>query len=146
MARWEEQLKGLVVLERHCLTLREEVEHLSEGQEVLADLMEGKMNMQKTAPVDFQRQIFQEPKEVEEQSTKEELELVHRKHKLIKWEGERERGQGPCKGWSRQGQWDSGPEPTTIPPLVRLHLPWPLTRHKTWMRRSPNRLGLRWQK
>ena len=27
MARWEEQLKGLVVLERHCLALREEVEH-----------------------------------------------------------------------------------------------------------------------
>ena len=26
MARWEEQLKGLVMMERHCLTLREEVE------------------------------------------------------------------------------------------------------------------------
>ena len=29
-ARWEKQLKGLVVLERRCLTLKEEVEHLSE--------------------------------------------------------------------------------------------------------------------
>ena len=47
--------------------------------------MEGKMNMQKTAPEDFQRQIFQELKELEEQKTKEALELVHRKHKLIKW-------------------------------------------------------------
>ena len=39
--------------------LREEVERSSERQEVLAVLMEGKMNMQKTAPGDFQRQIFQ---------------------------------------------------------------------------------------
>ena len=42
MARWEEQLKGLVVLEWHCLALK------------------GKMNMQKTAPEDLQRQIFEE--------------------------------------------------------------------------------------
>ena len=56
MARWEEHLKGLVVLERHCLALREEVEHLNERQEVLAILTEGKMNMQKVAPEDFQRQ------------------------------------------------------------------------------------------
>ena len=46
VARWEKQLKGLVVLERHCLALREEVKHLSERQEVLAVLMEGKKNMQ----------------------------------------------------------------------------------------------------
>ena len=29
MARWKEQLKGLVVLKRHRLALREELEHLS---------------------------------------------------------------------------------------------------------------------
>ena len=91
VARWEEPLKGLVVLERHCLALREEVEHSNERQEVLAVLMAGKMNMQKTAPEDFQRQIFQELRELEEQKTKDTLELVQRKAKLIKWEGERER-------------------------------------------------------
>ena len=65
MARWEEHLEGLVVLERHCLALREEGEHLNERQEVLAILMEGKMmNMQKVAPEDFQRQIFQELQEL----------------------------------------------------------------------------------
>ena len=89
MARWEEQLKGLVVLERHCLVLREEVEHLTEREEVLAVLMEGKMNIQKTAPEDFQRQNFQEFQELEEKKTKEALELAQRKHKLIQWEGER---------------------------------------------------------
>ena len=64
MARWEEHLKGLVVLERHCLALREVVGFLSERQEVLATVMEVKMNMKKTAPEDFQRQIFQELNEL----------------------------------------------------------------------------------
>ena len=44
IARWEEHLRTLVVLERE-----EEIEHLNEKQEVLASLMEGKMNMQKVA-------------------------------------------------------------------------------------------------
>ena len=51
--------------------------------------MESKINMQQTAPEDFQRQIFQELKEQEEQKTKVALELVQRKHKLMKWDGER---------------------------------------------------------
>ena len=38
------------MLERLCLTLREEVEHSSEIQEVLADLMEEARNLQKSAP------------------------------------------------------------------------------------------------
>ena len=50
MARCEEHLRMLVVLERECLALREEVEHLNEIQEVLTILMEGKMNMQNVAP------------------------------------------------------------------------------------------------
>ena len=33
LPRWEEELKGLVVLERHCLALREEVEYSSERQD-----------------------------------------------------------------------------------------------------------------
>ena len=70
-ARWEEHLRMLIVLERECLELREETEHLREKQEVLATLMEGKMSMQKVGPQDFQRQIFQELKELEEQKTKE---------------------------------------------------------------------------
>ena len=60
MARWEEHLRGFVVLERHCLALREEVEQSNEKYEVLTILIEGKMNMQKVAPEDFQEQVFQE--------------------------------------------------------------------------------------
>ena len=51
-----------------------EIEHLTEKQEVLATLTEENML-----------------KELEEQKTREALELIQRKHKLLKWEGERER-------------------------------------------------------
>ena len=81
----------LVVLERQCLELREEIGHLTEKQEVLAILMEGKMNMQKVAPEKHQEKIFEESMELEEQKTREALELVQGKHKLVKWESERER-------------------------------------------------------
>ena len=55
---------------------------LSERQDVLTDLMERKMNMQKTAPEKDQEKIPEEPKELEWQ-TKEALELVQRKLKLM---------------------------------------------------------------
>ena len=42
VARWEEHLRMLIVLERGRLELREEIEHLNEKQEVLAILMEDK--------------------------------------------------------------------------------------------------------
>ena len=80
-----------LILERHCLTLQEEVEHSSEGQEVLTVLMESKINMQETVPEKCHEKIFEELKELEEQRTKEVLELVQKKRKLIKCEGERER-------------------------------------------------------
>ena len=63
--------------------------------------------MQKTAPEDFQRQIFQELKGLEEQRTQEWLELVQKKHQLIKWECDRERARTvPWLEMSRAiGQW-----------------------------------------
>ena len=75
-------MKGLVMLERHCLTLRGSGT-LSKRQDVLTDLMERKMNMQKTAPEKDQEKIPEEPKELEWQRTKEALELVQRKLKLM---------------------------------------------------------------
>ena len=47
--------------------------------------------MQRTAPERYREKIFEALTELEEQRTKEALELVQKKHKLIKWEGERER-------------------------------------------------------
>ena len=60
MARWEEHLRMLTVLERECQELDEAVQNLSEKQELLATLMEGKMRMQKVAPEKYQEKIFDE--------------------------------------------------------------------------------------
>ena len=115
VARWEEHLKGLVVLERHCLALGKEVEHSSARQEVLAILMEGKMNMQKVAPEKYQEKIVKELKELEEQKTREALELVQRKHKLVKWEGEREKARMLQRFDSSRavGQWSRAHDNST---------------------------------
>ena len=56
----------LIVLERECLELREEVEHMNEKQEVLATLMDGKMTLQKVAFGRYQEKIFEELKKLEE--------------------------------------------------------------------------------
>ena len=49
LARWDTQLKGLVELERRCQELMQEVELLSERQEVLAGLVEDKSWLQSKA-------------------------------------------------------------------------------------------------
>ena len=54
---------------------------LNEKQKVVATLMEG-MSMQKGAPEKYQEKTFEESKELEEQKTREALELLQRKHKL----------------------------------------------------------------
>ena len=73
--------KMLVVLERECLEHREEVEHVNERQEVLTVLMEGKIALEK-----YQEKIFEDLKELEEQKTREALELLQRRLKLVKLE------------------------------------------------------------
>ena len=84
-ARWDAQWRGA------ASRPREEVEHLSESQEVLTDLMVRKKDTQRIAPKDCQIKIFVEFEELEVQKAKEALTLVQKKHKLIKWECERER-------------------------------------------------------
>ena len=91
VARWEEHLRILTVLDRECLDLSEASENLSERRDLLATLMESKKCLQKDAPERFQEQIVQEWKELEEQKSKEALELLGRKHKLGKLEKEKDR-------------------------------------------------------
>ena len=61
---------------------------LCERQEVLKGLVVSKKDMQRTAPEDCQRKIYEE---LDEQRGKEASLLVQKKHELIKWEGEREK-------------------------------------------------------
>ena len=49
-----------------------------------------KRDMQKETPKKYPEKVFEEFKELEEQRVKEALELVQKKHMLIKWEGARE--------------------------------------------------------
>ena len=72
-------VKVLIVLERRCLTLKEEEEHLGKKQEVLADLLVSKRDMQKETPEKYQENIFEKFRELEEQRAKEALALAHRR-------------------------------------------------------------------
>ena len=58
VARWEENLRMLIVLERECLDLGEATEQLSEKQEFLATLMGSKKCPQKDVAERFQKPIF----------------------------------------------------------------------------------------
>ena len=75
-----------------------EVELPSERQEVPAGMVVSKRDMQKEAPIKYQEKAFEEFKELEEQRAKEAVELVQKKHMLIKWDGERETANF-CKDW-----------------------------------------------
>ena len=83
---------GLVGLEGRCQSFKADVEDLCERQEVSQDLVVSKKDTQRTAPGDCQSKIYEELKELEEQRAKEASALVQKQHKLIEWDGERERG------------------------------------------------------
>ena len=87
---WDTQLKGLVELERRCQDLMQEVELFNDRQEVLTGMVVSKRGMQKETPKKHQEKVFEEFKGLEEQRAKEALELMQKKHMLIKWEGARE--------------------------------------------------------
>ena len=86
------------------------MDHLSERQEVLADLLVSKKDMQKTAPKKYQEKVFEEFKEMEEHRAKEALALVQKKHKLIKCEGERRRARvmQRLEASRARGPWSGG--------------------------------------
>ena len=67
------------------------VEQMSERQELWATLVESKKSFQNYTPEEFQRQIFQELKELEEHNSKEVLVLLGQKHRLEDWRKKRER-------------------------------------------------------
>ena len=82
-----------ILLERHCLALREEEEHKNERQEVLGhsdggqdENAEGRTRKLSEADLPGGKE-----KELEEQKTKEALELAQKKHKFINWKVKRER-------------------------------------------------------
>ena len=113
----------------------------SEKHDLLAILTEGSISMQKVALEKPQEKMFKELEELEGQKTREALEQLGRKHKLVKLENERDRTR-MIQGWSFQGLMVISPEPWTAPPWILAHPQW----HKMRMMQCPNRLGPLWQK
>ena len=95
MARLEERLRMLKVLERECLDLGGTIEHLSEKQELLATLKESKMSLQTVALEKLQEKVL-----------KERGQKKHWSYRDVRtsWENWKMKGigQGCYKGWSCQ--------------------------------------------
>ena len=89
-ARWNAQLKGLVELERRCRNTRQEVQVLSDRQEICNSTKEDKLKLQSRATERYHDQIFEEMKELEEKESEEALPLVQKKHDLWGYQNERD--------------------------------------------------------
>ena len=88
---WDTQLKGLVELERSCQELMQEVNLLSERQEVLAGFVEDKIRLQSKATEKYIETLFEVLRVLEEKKSKEALVLVQKQHILIRCQIGRER-------------------------------------------------------
>ena len=91
MRHWSPVWCGGRNIEQQSQKLCQAIEQVSERQELLAALMESKKSLQKEAREEFHRQIFQEFKELQEQKSKESLELLGEKHRLERLKKERGR-------------------------------------------------------
>ena len=88
--RWDEHERMLIIHEQKCQELCQAIEQQSERQELLVIVMERKKALRKEALEEFHKQIFQEIKDLEEQLSKEELDLLGKKHSLGRMKKERE--------------------------------------------------------
>ena len=109
------------------MDISEAIEQLSEKQELLPTPMESKKSLQKFALEEFQREIFQDLKELGQKS-KEALELLGRKHKLGKLEKERDRAR-----MLQEGQKVISMLPQTVLPFVLARF----LGRMTWMKQCP---------
>ena len=73
-----------------CHNMRQEVNYLSERQEISRGMVEDKIRMQSRATEKYCEQIFEEMKELEEKKSKEALTLVQKKDDLWRYQNERD--------------------------------------------------------
>ena len=89
-ARWNAQLKGLVELERRCRNTRQEVQVLSERQEIFQSTVEDKLKLQSRATERYHDQIIEETKELEGKKSVEAMLLVQKMHDPWRYQNERD--------------------------------------------------------
>ena len=75
----------------------QEVELLSERQEVLAGLVEDKSRLHSKATEKWYETIFEEMRELEEKKSKQALVFVQKKHILIRCQSERRKSENVAK-------------------------------------------------
>ena len=78
--------KGLEELEKRC----QEVNLLSERQELFRGMVEDKIMMQSRATEEYYWQIFEEMKELEDKKSEEALLLVQKKYDVWRYQNERD--------------------------------------------------------
>ena len=88
-ARWNAQFKGLAELERRCQNVRQEVNLLSERQEMLKGMVEDKIRLQSRATEKYYEQHFHEM-ELEEKKSREALLPVQNKYDFWRYQNERD--------------------------------------------------------
>ena len=101
----------LVIHEQKCQELCQAIEQLSERQEFLATVMERKKTLQKEALVEFNKQIFQEIKDLRNNCLKRTGSA--REEAQFRKNAERK---GACQNGRRQGQKED------LPPARNQHL------------------------
>ena len=75
---------------KKCQNMRQEVNCLSERQEIIRGMLEDKFRMQSRATDKYYDQIFEEMKELEEKKSEEALLLVQKKFDLWRFQNERD--------------------------------------------------------
>ena len=73
-----------------CQNMRQEVNLLSERQDIFRGMVEDKIRMQSRATEKYCEQIFEEMKELEEKKSEEALLLVQKKFDLCRYQNERD--------------------------------------------------------
>ena len=75
---------------KRCQNMRQEVNYLSERQEIFRGMVEHKFRVQSRATEKNYEQIFEEMKELEEKKPEEALLIVHEKYFLWRYQNERD--------------------------------------------------------
>ena len=116
-------MKALTELERRCQTLREEVEHLSEKLQALADLMLSEKDMQKKHLKSIKRRSSRNSRSWRSKGQGKLWRSCKKEHMLIKCEGERERARimQRLEASSATGPWSGGHDNSSFGFLARPH-------------------------
>ena len=89
-ARWVEQRKFSVDLERSCEDLGRGIQMLNKRQEIFQDAIEGRLSVQDRASERMQDRIIEEVEDLVHRKTEEALQIAEKEHALWMYQNEKE--------------------------------------------------------